>query len=132
MSERGSAAITLLGVIAVALVLAVGISAVGLWLRVRTEASAAADAAALAAAPVTFLPFGAKGTPTEEAARFARRNGARLVWCSCPPDPSWKPRTVVVEVERTVTIWPLGVYSVRARGRAEFVPELLLAPTPGN
>ncbi len=126
MNERGSAAITLLGVIAVALVFAVGIAAVGIWMRARTEASAAADAAALAAAPVTFLPFGARGTPTEEAARFARRNGARLVWCSCPLDPSWEPRTVVVEVERRVTIWPLGEFAVRARGRAEFVPELLL------
>jgi secretion/DNA translocation related TadE-like protein len=128
MSERGSAAVTLLGVIAVALVLAAGIAVVGAGLRARTEASAAADAAALAAAPVTFLPFGAQGTPAEEAARFARRNGATLVWCDCPLDPSWEPRTVEVVVERTVTIWPLGEYSVRARGRAEFSPELLLYP----
>jgi len=126
MSDRGSVTIAMVGVIAVMLVLTVGLAAVGTWLRANTEASAAADAAALAAAPVTFLPFGAKGTPAEEAARFARRNGARLIWCSCPLDPSWEARTVEVEVERLVHIWPLGDYAVRARGRAEFVPELLL------
>lgn len=126
MRERGSAALALLGVIALALVLAVGLAAVGQVLRARGEASAAADAAALAAAPVTFLPFGAEGTPAEEAARFAAANGARLVWCVCPPDPSWSPRTVEVEVEREVAIWPVGKVTIRARGRAEFVPALLL------
>ena len=126
MSERGSAAVAMLGVIAVALVMAVGLGAVGTWLRARTEANAAADAAALAAAPVTFLPFGAKGTPAEEAARFAGINGTRLVWCVCPPDPSWEPRTVEVEVEKDVEIWPLGTFTVKGRGRAEFVPAMLL------
>ncbi|MEK7253097.1 MAG: Rv3654c family TadE-like protein [Actinomycetota bacterium] len=132
MSERGSAAVALLGVIAVALVLAVGLAAVGTWLRARTEANAAADAAALAAAPVTFLPFGAKGTPAEEAARFAAINDTRLVWCVCPPDPSWEPRTVEVEVEREVEIWPLGTFVVKGRGRAEFVPALLLEGAQGS
>ena len=126
MTERGSAAVALLGVIAVALVLTAGLGAVGTWLRARTEANAAADAAALAAAPVTFLPFGAQGTAAEEAARFAAINGTRLVWCVCPPDPSWEPRTVEVEVEKEVEIWPLGTFTVKGRGRAEFVPALLL------
>lgn len=126
MSERGAASLALVGVIALALVLAVGLAAVGTILRARTEASAAADAAALAAAPVTFLPFGAAGTPAEEAARFARANGTRLVWCVCPPDPSWEPRTVEVEVEREVRVWPIGTITVRARGKAEFVPTALL------
>lgn len=126
MTERGSAAVALLGPIAVALVLAVGLSGVGAWLRAQAEADAAADAAALAAAPVTFLPFGARGTPAEEAARFAAMNGARLVWCVCPPNPMWDPRTVEVEVEREVEIWPLGTFVVKGRGRAEFVPSMLL------
>lgn len=130
MSERGSATLALLGVVAVALLLAVSLAGVGIWLRAHSEATAAADAAALAAAPVTFLPFGARGTPAEEAARFARANGARLRWCVCPPDPSWAPRTVEVEVETSVWIWPVGTVAVRARGRAEFVPVLLLAPDP--
>ena len=127
MNERGGASLTLLGVIALALLLAYGLLAVGAVLEARTEASTAADAAALAAAPVTFLPFGARGSPAEEAARFATANGVRLVWCVCPPDPSWEPRTVVVEVEKVVTLWPVGELRVRAQGRAEFVPELLLA-----
>lgn len=126
MNERGGAAIALLGPIAVALVLAVGLSGIGSWLRVRGEADAAADAAALAAAPVTFLPFGAQGTPAEEAARFAAMNDARLVWCICPPNPSWEPRIVEVEVEKQVSIWPLGDFAVKGRGRAEFVPSMLL------
>jgi imidazolonepropionase len=88
----------------------------------------AADAAALAAAPVTFLPFGAHGTPTEEAARFATLNGTRLLFCICPLDPSWEPRTVEVRTERSLEIWPLGTIEVEATGRAEFVPSRLLEP----
>lgn len=117
-----------MGVAAVVLMLAAGLGAVGALLRARVEVSAAADAAALAAAPVTFLPFGAAGTPAEEAARFARLNGAVLVSCACPIDRSWGPRTVRVEVSRVVTVWPAGRVEVRAASRAEFVPALLLGP----
>ena len=58
----------LLAVAGLILLLAAGLGAAGAYLRVRVEASGAADAAALAAAPVTFLPFGAEGSPAEEAA----------------------------------------------------------------
>ena len=126
MNERGSASLALLGVTALVMVLAVGLVAVGSVMRARIEASTAADAAALAAAPVTFLPFGAKGTPTEEAARFASLNGARLLSCICPLDESWEARTIEVRTERMVEIWPLGEFAVEAVGRAEFVPALLL------
>jgi len=126
MSERGSVSVAVLGVVAVALVLALGLSAVGSYLRARAEAEIAADAAALAAAPVTFLPFGARGTPAEEAARFAYLNGSRLEACRCPLDPSWEPRTVEVKTVRAVAIWPLGTFEVTAVGRAEFVPAALL------
>lgn len=128
MSERGSASLALLGVAGLVLVLAMGLVAVGNLLRARVEAGTAADAAALAAAPVTFLPFGARGTPSEEAARFAALNGARIISCSCPVDHSWEPRTVEVRTERVVAIWPLGVFRVQGVGRAEFVPALLLDP----
>jgi hypothetical protein len=124
--------VALLGPIAVALVLAVGLSAIGTWMRAGIEADAAADAAALAAAPVTFLPFGAKGTPAEEAARFAAANGTRLVWCVCPPNPSWEPRTIEVEVEKEVEVWPLGTFIVKGHGRAEFVPSMLLEGFEGG
>jgi secretion/DNA translocation related TadE-like protein len=124
--DRGWAAVLLLGVVAVVLLLAGVLGAVGAYLRARVEAVAAADAAALAAAPVTFLPFGANGTPAEEAERFAAANGARLLWCACPVDPSWEPRTVTVQVAREIRLWPAGSLTVTAMGRAEFLPALLL------
>jgi len=124
--DRGAAALLLLGVTAVVLLLAAVLGAVGAYLRARVEAVAAADAAALAAAPVTFLPFGARGTPAEEAARFALANGARLLWCACPVDQSWEPRTITVEVAREARLWPVGSLTVTAIGRAEFEPALLL------
>jgi len=126
VSDRGGAAVLLLGVAAVVLLLAVVLGAAGAYLRARVEAVAAADAAALAAAPVTFLPFGAEGTPEEEAARFAAANGARLVSCACPVDPSWEPRLVTVRVAREARLWPLGSLTVTAVSRAEFEPALLL------
>ena len=43
------------------------------------RAQAAADAAALAAAPVTFSPFGATGSASREAAIFAAANGSVCV-----------------------------------------------------
>ncbi len=108
------------------LLLAALLGSVGSYLRAGVEVSAAADAAALAAAPVTFLPFGAEGTPAEEAERFAHLNDTELRRCTCPLDPSWGPRTVEVEVARTVRLWPAGVVTVTAVSRAEFVPTALL------
>lgn len=126
MRERGSVSLVLAAVAGVVLLLAAALGTVGAYLRVRLEASTAADAAALAAAPVTFLPFGAVGSPGEEAAHFAMMNGARLVTCHCDLDPSWERRTVEVEVERVVRLWPAGAITVRAVSRAEFTPALLL------
>ena len=93
----------------------------------RGRAVAAADAAALAAAPVTFRPFGATGSPGDEAERLAKEHGATVVRCVCSPDPSWSSR--VVEVEVTVTIEMLGTHTVSAVSRAEFDPVRLLMPT---
>jgi len=126
VNDRGGAAVLLAAVAGVVLLLAAVLGAVGSFLLARVEAVAAADAAALAAAPVTFLPFGATGTPAQEAARFAAVNGARLLSCSCPLDPSWEPRTVTVQVSREALLWPAGSITVTATGRAEFLPALLL------
>jgi hypothetical protein len=131
MNDDGAAAALLVGVAGVILVLTLGLASVGVYLRARVEATTAADAAALAAAPVTFLPFGAAGTPADEAARFAAANGATLIACDCPLDSSWNARTVTVEVARRVGLGPLGVVEVRAKGRAEFVPALLLEGASG-
>lgn len=116
----------LVAVVGVGLLFAAVVGSVGAYVRVRAEASAAADAAALAAAPVTFLPFGATGSPADEARRFAAANGAALVSCSCPLDPSWEPRVVEVTVSKAVSLWPVGSLTVHASGKAEFVPVMLL------
>ena len=124
--ECGAVTVLLLGVVGLAMVLAVALAATGTVIGAHRQAVAAADAAALAAAPVTFRPFGARASPAEEAARFAEANGARLVRCVCPPDSSWGPRVVMVEVARVVPFPPLGSLTVTAIGRAEFIPAALL------
>ena len=126
--ERGAVAPVLLGVAGVVLVLAVGVADVGILLAARLQASAAADAAALAAAPVTFQPFGAAAGPVEEARRLAAANGARLVVCACRTDPSWEARTVSVVVERRVALIGFGAVTATASSRAEFDPAKLLGP----
>ncbi len=114
------------GLITLVLILAVGVGAVGAGFAAYIDAAGAADAAALAAAPVTFRPFGANGTPTQEAARFASHNGAKLIRCSCRVDRSWDTRTVTVVVERSVALPGLGRLKVRATSRATFEPAALL------
>jgi hypothetical protein len=128
MRERGAASLLLLGVAAVGLLFAVALADAARFVSIHFEASAAADAAALAAAPVTFRPFGAAGTPREEAARFAAANSARLVSCDCALDRSWAARTVEVVVARRVDLMLFGSRSILASARAEFAPAALLGP----
>lgn len=126
--ERGAVTPVLLAVLAVVLVLAIGIADVGILLAARLQAGAAADAAALAAAPVTFRPFGAAAGPVEEAHRLAAANGARLVGCACRTQPSWETRTVLVVVERRVPLIGFGAVTATASSSAEFDPAKLLVP----
>lgn len=91
----------------------------------RAVAQSAADAAALAAAPVTFAPFGTDRSPEDEAAAFAVANGAELVECQCEPDPVWRARVVVVTVSVAVESM-LGFDRVTARAAAEFDPTVWL------
>ena len=116
----------LLAVAVGAVVLVLAVVAVGQVMAGRARAQAGADAAALAAAPVTFRPFGADGSARREAALFARANGVVLVVCRCPPDSSWEPRTVVVEVEHSFRVVLFGSMTARASAWAEFVPTRLL------
>ncbi len=117
----------MLAVAGLVMVLGVALADAGILLAGKYQAAVAADAAALAAAPVTFRPFGARGSPREEAARFAAENGATLVSCRCPRDPSWQARTVMVEVVRWVEL--IGGWSVRvtASSRARFDPAAMLS-----
>lgn len=124
--ERGSAALLLLGVAGLVVVVTIGVADVGLALGARLQAAAAADAAALAAAPVTFRPFGAAGSPAAEAGRLAAANGSVLTACRCPIDRSWRSRVVEVDVQRRVNLIGLGSMTVTASSQAEFAPALLL------
>jgi hypothetical protein len=124
--EHGAATVVALGCIAVLASLALWIGAAAIVMDGRARATVAADAAALAAAPVTFLPFGAVGSPADEAARFARANDAVLVSCTCPIDRSFDERSVEVHVERRVVVPVFGTVGIHAVGRAEFLPARLL------
>ena len=123
MSERGSATVIALAVVTILLMVSAALVAVGRMVGVQIQATAAADAAALAAAPLTFLP----GDPRAEASRFAALNATMLVACRCPTDPSFRVRTVTVEVAREVDLPLFGPVTVRGRAAAEFDPMDLLA-----
>jgi hypothetical protein len=113
-------------VVAVTIVLGLMLATAGHYLSIRSQVQAAADAAALAAAPVTFRPYGSGGNPAAEAARLAAANRARLVRCICSIDPTWATRRVEVEVLREVDLIVLGRRAVRAVAAAEFAPIELL------
>ena len=115
-------------VVGLVLMLALAVGLVGVGVAAHTQVTAAADAAALAAAPVTFRPFGASGSPASEAALFARRNGSVLVSCRCPIDPSWRRRTAVVVVARRLSVFGVGSIVIRAESRATFDPLRLVEP----
>lgn len=123
--DEGTAGLLVLAVAVVTLLMGLLVVDVATFLHARSRAQVAADAAALAAAPVTFRPFGADGSPSDEAALFAEANGARLVMCRCPVDVSWDARTVVVEAAVQIDPVVLPVTEVRATSRAEFVPTSL-------
>ncbi|MCP3973345.1 MAG: hypothetical protein GY720_02495 [bacterium] len=120
--EQGAAAIVMLALAFVAVLVALLVADVSVYLGARARAQVAADAAALAAAPVTFRSFGSSGSATDEAREFAARNGGSLVDCRCGHDASWRPREVTVLVELPVDLVVLGSTVVQARSSAEFVP----------
>ena len=126
MSQTGAASVVVLAAALVVALLGAAVGAVSVYVGARAHADLAADAAALAAAPVTFRPFGTRSSPRAEAARFAAANGARLVVCVCPVDRSWRARVVEVRVERRVSLPLLGPVVIAAASRAEFVPLDLL------
>ncbi len=88
----------------------------------RAAVQAGADAAALAAAPLTFHAFDGRGDPQAAASDAASANGAVLARCDCDRDPTWAERTVVVGVEASIRL--LGAYRVvvAAEAAAEFRP----------
>lgn len=124
-AARGSAGIVLLAIAAAALVAAAFVADVTVLIVGRLQAVDAADAAALAAAPVTFAAFGTDGDPVAAARTVAERNGVGFVDCRCAVDPSWAPRRVVVRVVRHVDLVLFGTVEVHAAGAADFDPAML-------
>ena len=126
-SDRGSVTVFAIGALALALVLMAGVTAIGQVVIARNRVTAAAEAGALAAAPVTFRPFGAAGSATDEAARMVRSNGATLIRCDCRPDPGYNPRTATVTAMVKVNVMGLRETRIEASAVAEFRPVALLA-----
>lgn len=118
MRERGSSTLVALVIVSALVLVAGGLVGIGRLVAAHVQATAAADAAALAAAPLTFLG----GDPRAEASEFAGRNGSRLVECRCARDTSFIVRVVTVEVAAPVDLGLLGEFTVRARAAAEFDP----------
>lgn len=128
-TDRGSVSVFAAGALVLALVLAAGVTAIGQVLIARNRIIAAAEAGALAAAPVTFRPFGAAGSATDEAARLVRSNGATLVRCDCRPNPGYGARTVIVTASANVNVMGIRETRIEATAAAEFRPmALLLGP----
>lgn len=121
-AESGSASLVMLALAAVVVIFGLLIADVSVYLEARGRAQVAADAAALAAAPVTFRAFGSSGSASDEAAAFAVRNGAQLISCRCAQDGSWRTRIAEVTVAVPVELTILGATTVRAWSSAEFVP----------
>lgn len=116
--EEGSASI--FGVAAIVVICLAGMVVIDVMTLIdaRTRAINAADAAALAAAPVTFEP----GDPKASASRLAERNGAKLAGCSCEKDSSLVTRRVKVQVSVSVEPFFLPYQSVSATSTAEYDP----------
>lgn len=125
-SERGSVTVFAVGVLVLAFLLVVGLAGIGQVLVARNKVVTAAEAGALAAAPVTFRPFGASGSATAEAAELVRANGAELVACSCDHNPGYDPRTATVTARLLVTVLGFRKITLEATAAAEFRPVALL------
>ena len=122
MSERGSGTVLAIGLMAVTVVVGLTVVSATQVVIARARAVVAADAAALAAAPMTFPPVAQGDSPEVIARKFALMNGARLIRCECVVLATFDPRSVEVEVAIPVVLILVGPRYVRATSRAEFVP----------
>lgn len=120
-SEKGSAAILMLAVVAMLAAIAVATTGLGMVYAARAQAQNAADASALAAAVATYPPAAGHG-PLSAAHRAADANGALLAGCRCEVDLSLRPRVATVAVTVPIHVPILGELDVRMSSRAEFDP----------
>ena len=126
-SERGSMSVVVAAVLVLGSLLVVATAGVGQVVLARERVAVAAEAGALAAAPVTFRPFGASGSATDEADRLVRANGAVLVRCDCKHDSRYTPRTVMVTARLTVAVLGIREIDIEHTAAAEFRPVDLMA-----
>ena len=75
MKQRGAATLLVAGALAFALLATALVLDVAKVVAIRSRLTAAADAAALAAAPLTFAPFGSDSQPQLAAATIAASSG---------------------------------------------------------
>lgn len=122
MKQHGSATLLVGGVLALSLLATALVVDVAEIVATRAKLTAAADAAALAAAPLTFASFGSGSRPQGAAATVAGDNGARLETCLCQVNRSWDARTVVVVVVADADLRLLPDRRLRATAAAEFRP----------
>ncbi|MBT8208624.1 MAG: hypothetical protein HKN07_10320 [Acidimicrobiia bacterium] len=115
---------TLIGVSVAAIVMMLTVATADLvvLLDAHVRATVAADAAALAAAPVTFDPTPSADHPCAVASAYASANGATLATCDARPDLTWNARTVEVSVVVTAELFLVGSTGVTGRSAAEFRP----------
>jgi len=123
--ERGAGTILMIGLCALIAVIGVGTTALGVLFDARENAATAAEAAALAAAVATY-PAAAAGAPDDLAAEYASRNGAQIVSCWCPVDPTLRSRVVAVTVALRADVPLFGEVLVGKTARAEFEPRAWL------
>lgn len=127
-AERGSVGVIAAALVAAGLILALFVAEIAQVVQTRARLIAAADAAALAAAPVTFARFGSGGNPVAEATAMAIANDAELIECVCTIDRSWSRREVVATVGASVDLLLLGDRRLTATAAAEFRPTQLVPP----
>ncbi len=120
--ESGAVGVIAVALAALTLVLGLMMVDVARLVAMRAQLATAADAAALAAAPVTFAAFGTSGDPTQAATRIAVANGAELTDCACRVDRSWEPRIATATVQATVRLTLFGDKVLMATAAAEFRP----------
>lgn len=124
--------IAAVGVVVLGFALVACLAGIAHVVLARAKVVAAAEAGALAAAPVTFRPFGATGSPSAEAGRLVRANGAVLVRCYCPYDPGYGPRTAVVTARLRTALLGFREIALEATAAAEFSPVALLVRPGGG
>lgn len=120
--ERGSSTLIVMVILSGIIIAGLAIGGLVQTQLAAQRAQTAADAAALAAGPVSF--FG--GSPVDVASRLAAQNDAILVDCICRVDRSWSTRQVTTTARIDFTVVGFGQASVTRQATAEFAPVKLL------